>query len=90
MTVAVLREGLGAALALCAWRLPRRVAAARATRLSALLLDAFPVAFGAFLLLSLSARPLFSIAVIVFAKLGGAGSAAMAAISASCSARARA
>ena len=70
MTVAVLREGLGAALALCAWRLPRRVAAARATRLSALLLDAFPVAFGAFLLLSLSARPLFS-GLLLFALAAG-------------------
>jgi hypothetical protein len=65
-----LQPALGAALALLAWALPRRVAAARARSLPALLLDFSPVALGAGLLLALSGRPIFS-GLLIFALAAG-------------------
>jgi hypothetical protein len=68
--MAYLQPGLGAALALVAWVLPRRVAAARAASLWALLLDLSPVALGAGLLFALSGRPIFS-GLLIFALAAG-------------------
>jgi Sulfatase len=49
----------GAALALAAWLIPRRVAATRAGHPRAILLDLFPVLLAAAVLLTATARPLF-------------------------------
>ena len=70
MTAAGPQTALGAALVLGAWALPRRVARARKSSLSALLLDAAPAALGAGLLLALSGRPLFS-GLLIFALAAG-------------------
>ncbi|HEV2302470.1 MAG TPA: LTA synthase family protein [Stellaceae bacterium] len=70
MTAGWLQAGLGAALVLSAWLVPRHVAAARAARPAALLLDAAPAGLGAGLMLAFSARPVFS-GLLVFALAAG-------------------
>jgi Sulfatase len=56
----VLRLGLGGALGLAAWLIPRRIAGARPTEFSALLLDLSPFVLGGGLLLLASGRPILT------------------------------
>src|SRR5215472_15311061 len=55
-----LHVAVGGVLALAAWLLPRRVAAARATKLAALLLDVLPVLFAGSVVLAATGRPIFT------------------------------
>jgi hypothetical protein len=55
-----LQVACGAALALASWLIPRRVAATRIDDARAVLLDLFPALLAAAVLLSATARPLFS------------------------------
>jgi hypothetical protein len=70
MTGQVLRIGIGIGLAIAAWLLPRRVARAEWRTMSALLLDALPMALLWVLLLIVTARPLFA-GIAVLALAGG-------------------
>jgi hypothetical protein len=58
--------GIGGALALLAWLIPRHVARAQAVVPAAVLLDLTPVLLGGALLLSLTGRPVFS-GLVLFA-----------------------
>ncbi|MBV8736175.1 MAG: LTA synthase family protein [Alphaproteobacteria bacterium] len=69
MTGAALSLSAGAAAAAAAWLIPRRVAGARMAVPPSILLDLMPVVLTAGLLLIISARPLFSGAVVL--ALGG-------------------
>jgi len=55
-----LHVAVGGVLALAAWLLPRRVAAARATKPAALLLDVLPVLFAGSVVLAATGRPIFT------------------------------
>ena len=64
-----LRWSVGAAAALVAWLIPRRVAGARLTVPSAMVIDILPVLVAGALLLIATGRPMFS--GIVLLALGG-------------------
>src|SRR6516165_3311538 len=61
----LLHLGLGAALGLAAWLIPRRIAGARQTGFLALLLDLSPFALGGGLLLLASGRPILTGAALL-------------------------
>jgi hypothetical protein len=61
---------VGGALTLAAWLIPRRVAEARATSAASLLLDVLPVLLAGSVLLSATARPIFTGVVLVFLGAG--------------------
>src|SRR5262249_19250562 len=61
----LLHVGLGAALGFAAWFIPRRVAAARATGVIALLLDLSPFVLGGGFLLLASGRPILTGAALL-------------------------
>jgi Sulfatase len=69
MTGEALRLAIAAAAAVAAWLIPRRVAAARMTELSAVALDVFPLLLAGGLLLLATGRPLFT--GVVLLSLGG-------------------
>lgn len=64
----VLHFGVGAALALAAWLIPRRIADAKTAGSPALLLDLLPVLLAGSLVLTATARPIFT--GVVLASLG--------------------
>src|SRR6516225_4321925 len=62
---AVLHIGVGGALALAAWLLPRRIADAKTVRSIALLLDLLPVLLAGSLMLTATGRPIFTGVVLI-------------------------
>ena len=61
----VLHFGVGGALALAAWLIPRHIADAKTARSPALLLDLLPVLLAGSLMLTATARPIFTGVVLV-------------------------
>jgi hypothetical protein len=62
---AVLHIGVGGALALAAWLIPRRIADAKTVRSIALLLDLLPVLLAGSLMLTATGRPIFTGVVLI-------------------------